>query len=81
VRPLDRRSETIAGRCYRLVDGARRAGDRDGPNKTVLTATEKKTKGVAAALVTQEKEADPPAANQRWVLVRGQVTPGPGRWG
>jgi hypothetical protein len=60
--------EVLKGSLYQLTDLRREVVIHPAWNPLVLTATEKKVKGVTTYYVTQEKKETPPPASQRWTL-------------
>jgi hypothetical protein len=61
--------EVLKGSLYQITDIVRReVVIHPAWNPLVLTATEKKVKGVTTYYITQEKKETPPLASQRWTL-------------
>ena len=66
--PVDRKKDVAADMQYKLID-VRREIVIETFSGLVLTATEKKEKGITTITITQQKKEEKPPPSQLWKLI------------
>jgi hypothetical protein len=66
--PVDRKKATIINSLFRLTEIRHEIVIECAVNSLILTATEKKEKGVTTTCATQERKEEMPLATQLWTL-------------